>query len=309
MKIAAIQATPVFLDPAKTTDKALALMKEVARKGVEFCAFSEVLLSGYPFWLRRQVSSMEESVRKECLARYLAAAVDADGPELSAIVDQAKSLGMFTYIGFVERAPSQGTVYCSLAAIHPDKGIVSIHRKTKPTFFERLIWADGDGNGLQVHQWKDFRIGGLNCYENWQPLPRQTLYAQGEQLHVAVWPGHTEHHECSKFVAQEGRVYVVSVAGVMKQKDIPDDFPFEKSDRDNALPFFSGGSTIFGPNGETIAGPLGSDEGILYADVDVRRVMEEHLSLDPAGHYGRPDVFRLEVDRERRHPVRMVNLS
>lgn len=307
MKIAAIQTAPIFLDPARTTDKALALMKEVAREGAKLCAFSEVFLPGYPFWLRRQVSSMEESLRKECLARYLTAAVDPDGPEISAIVEQAKSLGLFTYLGFVERAPSLGTVFCSLAAIHPEEGIVSIHRKTKPTLFERLIWADGDGNGLQVHRWKGFRVGGLNCFENWQPLPRQTLYAQGEQLHVAVWPGHTNHHECSKFVAQEGRIYVVSVAGVMRERDIPESFPLKGSTLDKELPIFSGGSTIFDPNGEIVAGPLGSDEGILYADVDVNRVMEERLTLDPAGHYGRPDVFRLEVDRERRQHVRMVD--
>ena len=299
MRVAAIQATPVYLNPEKTTDKAIGLMADAAKEGAELCSFSEVFLAGYAIWLRPQVSSMDDGLQRECYSRYLDAAVDADGPELAAIAEQAKKLGLFTYIGFVERAPSQGAVFCSLAAIHPDKGIVGVHRKLKPTYFERMIWAEGDAHGLQVHPWKEFRVGGLLCFENWQPLPRHALYAQGEQLHVSTWPGRITHHECAKFVAMEGRVYVISVAGVMEEKDVPDDFPAKGLNLDTGLAAFSGGSTIFGPNGDIVAGPLESEEAILYADIDVKRVNEERMVLDPAGHYGRPDVFRLEVDRKR----------
>jgi nitrilase len=242
---------------------------------------------------------MDNDLLMACHSQYLDSAIDADGPELAAIAGQAKNLGLFTYIGFVERASSRGTVYCSLAAIHPDEGIVSIHRKLKPTFFERMAWADGDGHGLQVHPWKDFRVGGLNCFENWQPLTRQALYAQGEQLHVMAWPGRVTHHTCAKFVAMEGRVYVLSVAGVMEEGDVPDDFPAKGLDLNKGTEVLSGGSTIFGPDGGIVAGPLESEEAILYADIDVKRVNEERMRLDPAGHYGRPDVFRLEVDRKR----------
>ncbi len=299
MRVAAIQATPVYLNPEKTTEKAIGLMADAAKEGAELCSFSEVFLAGYPLWLRSQVSSMDDGLQRECYSRYLDAAVDADGPELAALAEQAKKLGLFTYIGFVERAPSQGAVFCSLAAIHPDKGIVGVHRKLKPTYFERMIWAEGDAHGLQVHPWKDFRVGGLLCFENWQPLPRHALYAQGEQLHVATWPGRITHHECARFVAMEGRVYVISVAGVMEEKDVPDDFPAKGLNLEIGLAAFSGGSTIFGPNGDIVAGPLESEEAILYADIDVKRVNEERMVLDPGGHYGRPDVFRLEVDRKR----------
>jgi len=298
MRVAAIQATPVYLNPEKTTEKAIGLMADAAKEGAELCSFSEVFLAGYPLWLRSQVASMDDGLQRECYSRYLDAAVDADGPELAALAEQAKKLGLFTYIGFVERAPSQGAVFCSLAAIHPDKGIVGVHRKLKPTYFERMIWAEGDAHGLQVHPWKDFRVGGLLCFENWQPLPRHALYAQGEQLHVATWPGRITHHECARFVAMEGRVYVISVAGVMDEKDIPDDFPLKGRNLNPGLAF-SGGSTIFGPNGDIVAGPLESEEAILYADIDVKRVNEERMRRDPAGHYGRPDVFRVEVDRTR----------
>ena len=298
MRVAAIQATPVYLNPEKTTEKAIGLMADAAKEGAELCSFSEVFLAGYPLWLRSQVSSMDDGLQRECYSRYLDAAVDADGPELAALAEQAKKLGLFTYIGFVERAPSQGAVFCSLAAIHPDKGIVGVHRKLKPTYFERMIWAEGDAHGLQVHPWKDFRVGGLLCFENWQPLPRHALYAQGEQLHVSTWPGRITHHECSRFVAMEGRVYVISVAGVMDATDIPDDFPLKGRNLNPGLAF-SGGSTIFGPNGDIVAGPLESEEAILYADINVKRVNEERMRRDPAGHYGRPDVFRVEVDRTR----------
>ena len=298
MRVAAIQATPVYLNPKETVEKAVGLMADAAKEGAELCSFSEVFLAGYSLWLRPQVSSMDDGLQRDCYSRYLEAAVDADGPELAAIAEQAKKLGLFTYIGFVERAPSQGAVFCSLAAIHPDKGIVGVHRKLKPTYFERMIWAEGDAHGLQVHPWKDFRVGGLLCFENWQPLPRHALYAQGEQLHVATWPGRITHHECARFVAMEGRVYVISVAGVMDATDIPDDFPLKGRNLNPGLAF-SGGSTIFGPNGDIVAGPLESEEAILYADIDVKRVNEERMRRDPAGHYGRPDVFRVEVDRTR----------
>ncbi len=299
MRVAAIQATPVYLNPKETAEKAVGLMADAAKEGAELCSFSEVFLAGYPLWLRPQVSSMDVGLQRECYSRYLDAAVDAYGPELAAIAEQAKKLGLFTYIGFVERAPSQGAVFCSLAAIHPDEGIVSVHRKLKPTYMERMVWAEGDGHGLQVHQWRDFRVGGLNCYENWQPLPRHALYAQGEQLHVMTWPGRIRHHICAKFVAMEGRVYVISVAGVMEEKDVPDDFPAKGLNLDIGLAALSGGSTIFSPNGDIVAGPLESEEAVLYADIDVTRVNEERMELDPAGHYGRPDVFRVEVDRKR----------
>ena len=141
MRVAAIQDTPVFFDREKTTQKVLALMQEAARGGAELCTFSEVFLAGYPFWLRPQVSSIDDKMRKACLARYLEASVDVNGPELASIVEQSRRLDLFTYLGVVERADSGGTVYCSLVAIDPERGIVSVHRKLKPYFFERLIWA------------------------------------------------------------------------------------------------------------------------------------------------------------------------
>ncbi len=304
MKVAAVQAAPVYLDAAATTEKAWGLLREAAGAGAELCAFPEVYISGYPSWLRAPGLLGDDELLKLGHVAYLQGAIAANGPELAAISGEAAKLGVFVYIGFLERTRSGGSVYASLAAIHPDQGIVSVHRKLKPTFHERLIWSDGDGHGLLVHDCKELRVGGLNCYENWLPLARQAMYAQGEHVHVAAWPGDlsvTEH--ISQFIAMEGRVYVVSVSGVLRPGDIPDKFPLRKQVVAGRDIINDGGSMIVAPDGSVIAGPVVGEETILYADVLEERVIAEHLKLDPAGHYSRTDVLRLQVNRDRLDPL------
>jgi nitrilase len=304
MRIAAIQAAPIFLDKRATTEKVIALMRAAAAGGAELCAFSETFLPGYPMWLRPLISVASDALQKAAYAAYVQASVCTNGPELKAIADTAKELGLFTYLGFVERAESGGAVYCSFAAIHPDEGIVGIHRKLRPTYYERVIWAEGDGQGLAVHKWKDFKVGGLNCFENWLPLARHALYAQGEELHVACWPGRREHGlDIARFIAMEGRVYVLSVGGILRPSDIPNSFPLKGQPMDSGFQIMTGGSLIVAPDGEVMAGPLDKVEETLFADIDVKRVREERFKMDPAGHYGRPDVFDLRVDRTRRRQI------
>ena len=300
MKVAAVQIAPVFLDSQASTDKVLEYMRQAAAEGAELIAFPEVCLSGYPIWLRVPSIATNDELLKIGHIAYLKSAINADGPELDAIASEASSLGVFVYIGFVERGGSGGTVYASLAAIHPEHGIVGIHRKLKPTFHERLIWSDGDGAGLGVHAWKDFRIGALNCYENWLPLARQALYVQGEQIHVATWPGDltvTEH--ISQFIAMEGRICVISVSGILRASDMPASFPLRRQVTKDRSLFNNGGSMIVAPGGSVIAGPRVDDECILYAEVSLDQILGEHLKLDPAGHYSRNDVLSLRVNRKR----------
>ena len=301
MKIAAIQAAPVFLNAAATTDKALGLLRQAAAAGAALCVFPEVFIAGYPLWLRAPAVASDDALLKQGHAAYLRAAITPEGPELAALAETAAELGVFVYCGFVERAGSGGTVYASLAAIHPEKGLVGVHRKLKPTFQERLVWADGDGQGLRVHDWQGLKLGGLNCYENWLPLARQALYAQGEQVHIATWPGDLEvTDKISQFIAMEGRIYVVSAAGLLRASDIPKSFPLHKQVTEGRDLIMDGGSMIVAPGGKVIAGPVVGEEAILYAEVDEEEILAAHLKLDPAGHYNRPDVLQLRVNRERR---------
>jgi nitrilase len=305
MRVAAVQAAPVFLDPEATTSKVLGLMKEAAGGGATLCAFPETFLSGYPVWLDPTASArFNDPLQKAAYAAYVEASLRIDGPEFQAICAAASELGIFTYLGFIERSTSQGSVYCSLAAIHPDDGVVSVHRKLRPTYDERMVWSAGDGHGLMVHDWGGFRVGGLNCWENWMPLARYSLYAQGEQLHVATWPGSPWlTRDITRFIALEGRLYVISVGGVLAAGDIPDAFPLKEQMLEVRDRFLSGGTFIVGPDGEAIAGPVKNEETIAYADVDTRRVIEERQTFDAAGHYHRPDVFALSVNRDRQEPL------
>lgn len=299
MKIAAIQAAPVFLDAAATTEKALDLMREAARNGAELVAFPETFLSGYPIWLDPLASNLSRQEQQQMYRAYLEGAVFADGPELGSIADEARKIGLFVYMGFIERPRETPAAYCALAPIHPERGILAIHRKVKPTAFERLVWAEGDAHGIRVHEWNGVRVGGLCCAENLQPLLRHTLYAQGEQIHVSVWPGQIRTSvAAANWTAFEGRVFVVSAVGVIGHSDIPATFPL-KVRPELEKGFKSGGSMIVGPNGETLSGPVVGEETILYADIDPAETLMERCTHDPAGHAMRRDLFSLSVDFSR----------
>lgn len=281
-------------------DKAIALMRQAAAQGAQLITFPEAFLSGYPIWLRAPKVAANDDLLAIGYAAYLESAITVGGPELSEIAAEARALGVFVTIGVGEKTASGGSVYAALVFVDPDKGVVNVHRKLKPTFHERLIWSDGDGHGLQAIEWRGVRFGGLNCYENWQPLARQALYAQGEQVHIAAWPGDlnvTEH--ISQFIAMEGRIYVVSVSGLLRVSDIPVGFPLRKYVVDGRDIINDGGSTIVAPGGKVIAGPVVGVEDILYCEIDLKLVSSAHMKLDPAGHYGRADVLQLAVNRRR----------
>ena len=303
MKIAAVQTAPVFLDPAATTKKAIDLMHEAARNGAELVAFPETFLSGYPIWMPGVSSKLLREERQRLYGAYLAGAVHSDGAEMAAIAETARELGMFVYMGFIERPRDVPMAYCSLAPIHPERGILAVHRKVKPTEFERLIWAEGDAHGMRVHDWNGARIGGLCCFENLHPLYRYTLYAQGEQIHVSVWPGVAKNTvPASTWTAREGRVFVLAAAGVIGHSDIPETFPL-KHHAGLEKGFKTGGSVIAAPSGDILAGPVSGEETILYADVDPAQTYAAREQSDPAGHYLRPDLFKLSVDFSRHKPL------
>lgn len=300
IKVAAIQAKPVWLNTADTTDKALSLLGETASQGADFAAFPETFVPGYPFWLSlTNASHFDDTAQKEAYAAYLEAAVTVPGPEVDAIAAAAREHGIFVFLGIAER--EGGSVYCSLAAISPDDGVVGVHRKLVPTYEERLVWAPGDGNGLRTHRAGGVRVGGLCCWENWMPQARHALYADGEELHVSVWPGSAQGTaDATRFIALEGRVFSLAASGIIAYSDVPADFPLRSQLRDAPASTHDGGSAIAGPDGAWLVAPVVGDERVLTADVSVASVHAARQNLDPAGHYARPDVFRVTVDRERR---------
>lgn len=306
--VAAAQIAPVWLDRARTTSKIVASMHEAAAGGAQLVTFGEALLPGYPFWLERTDGARFESpFQKELHAHYLDQAVQVEAGHLAPICEAASSLSLATVLGVIERPLDRGghSVYASLVYIGADGVIGSVHRKLMPTYEERLTWSPGDGHGLRTHRLGAFTVGGLNCWENWMPLPRAALYAQGEDLHVAIWPGGLHNtHDLTRFLAKEGRSYVISVSGLMRRSDVPEGVP-QRDVLMQSLPetMANGGSCIAAPDGSWVVEPVVGEEQMLIATLDHRRVREERQNFDPAGHYARPDVTRLVVNRERQGTV------
>ena len=309
-KVALGQIAPVWLDREKTTVKICDYINQAAADGCQLIAFGETLLPGYPFWLSStHGSKFNCDLQKDIHARYLDSAVNIDRGDLAPICGLAAQHGIAVMLGCYEIGSDRGshTGYCSLVYIDTDGEVKNSHRKLMPTYEERLAWGIGDGNGLRVFPLGPFTIGGLNCWENWMPLPRAALHSQGENLHVAVWPGCRRNTiDISRFVAIEQRSYVLSVSGLLRKSDIPDDFPhrqtiIESFDDDMIS---DGGSCIAGPNGDWIVEPKCGGEELIVAEIDHRQILRERHNFDISGHYARPDVLKLSVNRQRQGGVR-----
>ncbi len=298
------QIAPVWLDREKTLAKVARYVNQAAREGCRLVAFGEALVPGYPFWIERTDGARFNSpVQKELHAHYARQAVQIEAGHLDPVCRAAARKRIAVVLGIIERPSDRGghSLYCSLVYIDPRGNIGSVHRKLMPTYEERLAWSPGDGHGLTVHALSPFTVGGLNCWENWMPLPRAALYAQGEDLHIAVWPGSLRNtHDITRFMAKEGRSYVVSVSGLMRRADIPADTPHRAEIlADCPETLADGGSCLAGPDGGWVVKPVVDREALLVAVIDHKRVREERQNFDPAGHYARPDVTRLTVNRER----------
>jgi len=304
MRVAAAQARPHWLDPEATTRKAVAWIEDAAAQGVQLIAFPETFLSGYPFWLELTGgATFNDERQKRAYNAYLEAAVELEGPQINVLCEAARDLGVFVYMGITERgsAAARGTVFCTLVGIDPTAGVVSAHRKLMPTYEERLVWGLGDGHGLRVHTLQGVRIGGLNCWENWMPQARHAMYAQGEDLHVSVWPGNPRNTaDIARFIALEGRVWSLAANGLISLSDVPSDFPLrEELEAAQVSDYCRGGSAIAAPDGRWLVEPVADEERLVVADLDMTMVGRERQNFDPSGHYSRPDVFHVQVDRQR----------
>lgn len=308
LKIAMAQMSPVWLNKHETIKKVEQSIKDAAKEQCELIVFGEGLIPGYPFWLALTGGAeWDKKVNKELHAHYVSNSITIENGDLESICELAKEHQIAIYLGIIERPLDRGghSVYASLVYIDQEGEIKSVHRKLQPTYDERLTWSPGDGNGLQVHPLKHFTVGGLNCWENWMPLPRAALYGLGENLHIAVWPG-SDHNtkDITRFIARESRSYVVSVSSLMSKSDFPENTPHLDEILKNAPDTLAnGGSCIAGPDGEWIIEPVLDKEGLIIQTIDFNRVYEERQNFDPVGHYSRPDVTKLSVNRERQSTV------
>ncbi|MCG3222676.1 MAG: carbon-nitrogen hydrolase family protein [Candidatus Heimdallarchaeota archaeon] len=296
IRVASIQIAPVFLDAQKTWKKLEEKIIEAKSNGAELVTWGETLIPGYPNWVSPSGGAkFNDMQQKKVYAKYWEEAIKLGN---SAIIEEmkqlAKKLEMMFMGGIAEK--DGGSIYCTLLTIGSDGEIKGRHRKLKPTYDERLVWADGDRLGLKTHELKGIKIGGLNCWENWMPLPRAALHLQEEILHIAVWPGSLKLTEdITRFIALEGRSWVVSSCGLIRPTDFQhldeEVFPMKQIMESRTSSWKNGGSMIVDPTGKVVQGPLVDEEGILYQDIDPLVAIQERQNFDISGHYSRFDLF------------------
>jgi predicted amidohydrolase len=299
-RLAAVQAAPVFLDRQASTDKACGLIAKAGEMGATMAAFGETWLPGYPRWVHARIPYQQ---RRALTARYLGAAVRIPGPETDQLCAAARDAGVDVVIGVAELdGVSAGTVYCTLLFISSDGEMLGKHRKMKPTDAERTAWGEGDATGLRTYARPYAAISGLNCWEHNMVLPGYALMAQGTQVHVAAFPGHetepaamasTRQLLLSRAFASQAAAYVVLVGGLIHPDDIADP---ELRDAVATTAPMNGGSYIIDPMGEIVAGPATGEE-IIVVDASLDTVRAAKAMCDVAGHYSRPDLLRLVINR------------
>ncbi|MBI2892579.1 MAG: carbon-nitrogen hydrolase family protein [Deltaproteobacteria bacterium] len=299
---AVVQAAPVVFDRERTIDKVQALTAEAAAKGASIVLFPEAFVSAYPKGLDfgARVGSRTPEGRED-FRRYWDSSVDVPGPATEALGSAARSSQVHLVIGVVER--DGGTLYCTALFFGPDGSLLGKHRKLMPTAAERLVWGFGDGSTMPVMDTPLGRLGAAICWESYMPLLRMHLYARGVQLYCAptaddreTWLGTMRH------VALEGRCFVLSACQHLRRGDCPEPYRAVQGD-DPAAVLLRGGSCIVGPLGQVLAGPVFDEDAILVAELDLAEIARGKFDFDVAGHYARPDVFRLVVDERPQRSV------
>jgi nitrilase len=306
-RVAVVQQPPVALHRDRTLKRGVELLEEAAAGGARLVSFPETWVPGYPEWLWRLRPGADYELTSEIHARLLENSVDLTAGQLKPIQAAARRLKVTVSIGIHERDGdfSRGTLYNAVVLIGPDGEVLNRHRKLMPTNPERMVWGRGDASGLQVIETPMGRVGSLICWENYMPLARFALYAQGCEIYVApTWDEGSGWTSTMRHIAAEGRCWVLGNGTAMRGKDIPADFPKRSVIFPDLETWFNpGDSVIVSPGGRVVAGPLHEQHGILFADCDPSRASAAKRTLDVAGHYGRPDIFKLEVNREVLAPI------
>lgn len=290
--VAAVQATPVFLDRGGTVEKVVELTAKAAAGGAGLVVFPEAFVPTYPDWVWR-TPAWRDGVFYEALERE---AVTVPSAATDRMGEAARAAQAWLAVGVNERVG--GTLYNTLLYFAPDGALAGRHRKLVATGGERTIWGQGDGSTLPVFDTPFGRLGGLICWENYMPLARAALYARGIDVYLApTWDTSDCWLATLRHIAKEGRVVVVGTNSFLRGCDVPATLPGRDELYGGEEDVLSrGGTAIVGPDGTVLAGPLHGEEGILFAEVDHRDTMRSRREFDPVGHYARPDVFGLTVD-------------
>lgn len=306
-KVAAIQAEPAFLNIDEAVDKTIQLIAEAAANGAKLVAFPETWIPGYPWWI--WLGSHAWAVNRGFVQQYFDNALSYDSPQAQRISDAAAEYSITVSLGFAEREATTGTLYISQWLIGPEGESIAKRRKVRPTHGERTVFGEGDGSDLIVSETPLGRIGSLCCWENLISLNRYALFSQNEQVHIAAWPsfstyepfahalGHEVNNAVSKVYAVEGACYVIAPSLIMSQAMI--DLLCDTPEKHELTHFGGGHATIFGPDGSPLCEKLPeTEEGILYAELDLASISVAKNAMDPCGHYSRPDVTRLMLNAE-----------
>ncbi len=298
--LAVIQKVPVLLNKNESIASAVTSVAAAATSGARLVIFTEAFIPGYPAWIWRLRPGGDWTLSEELYQRLWATAVDLESDDLSPLADAARQHQVTIVCGIEERdgGSSRSTLYNTVVVIGPEGQLLNRHRKLMPTNPERMVWGCGDATGLKVVDTPVGRISTLLCWENFLPLARYALYAQGVEVYIAPtydsgdnWIGTLRH------IAREGRCWVVGCGNLLRGSDLPDDFPEKNMLYPNAEEWVNpGDSLVIAPDGEIAVGPLRKEEGILYCDIDRQQVGLARRTLDVAGHYARPDIFSLRVN-------------
>ncbi len=295
IRVAVVQAAPVAFDRERTIEKVRTLAVEAAGSGLQLIVFPEAFVSGYPRGLDFGVKVGSRTPEgRELFRRYFESAVDVPGPAVDLLGAAAREANAFLVIGVIER--SGGTLYCSVLFFDPAGALLGKHRKLMPTAAERLIWGQGDGSTMPVFDTPVGRAGAVMCGENYMPMLRMHMYARGIEVYCAPTADDRETWlSTMRHIALEGRCFVLGCNQYARRSDYPADYPAIQGD-DPSTVMSRGGSCIVDPLGRVLAGPAFDGPAILEAELDLNEIARGKFDLDVAGHYARPDVFRLMVN-------------
>jgi nitrilase len=286
--VAAVQATPVFLDRAGTLEVACRAVRAVASGGADLVAFPESFVPGYPDWVWRRPPMSDG----DWYRRFHDQAVDVAGHDLDPLRDAAAGSRVWVAIGVTERLPS-GTLNNTVVYVDRDGAIAGVHRKLVPTGAERLVWGHGQDHVLTTVDMDGVRVGALICWENYMPLARLAMYEQGIDVLLApTWDNSDEWVPTLRHIAKEGQIFVVGITAFLRGSDVPRDLSDADDLYGGADDLMSrGNTTIVAPGGEVLAGPLVGEAGVVSCTLDLARIAAGRRMFDPVGHYARPDVL------------------